>query len=105
MSLQYASRLMAGKPGRCAYLISSDLTSEERPSGGREMSYVIVRHCVKCGAPIYAPTIWHAIMPPFLSSCHCWEIPKEGQPFYKMTSMAGQRIEKKTVGQVIHEDA
>jgi hypothetical protein len=33
----------------------------------------IVGHCPKCGAPIYAPTVWHGITPPPSTySCSCF---------------------------------
>jgi hypothetical protein len=36
------------------------------------MSYTIVGHCPKCGAPIYAPTVYHSILPPpSTPSCGC----------------------------------
>ena len=29
-------------------------------------------NCLKCGAPIYAPTVWHSITPPPAQySCSC----------------------------------
>lgn len=34
--------------------------------------YEIVGHCPKCGAPIYAPSMWHGIIPPPSQySCNC----------------------------------
>ena len=36
------------------------------------MGYSIVGHCPKCGAPIYAPSVWMAITPPpSQPSCNC----------------------------------
>jgi len=55
----------------------------------------LVSNCVKCGAPIYTPTIWHAMMPPFFSFCHCQEIPRAGQSFYKTTSKKWIRKNKR----------
>ena len=28
------------------------------------MSYYVVGSCPKCGAPIYAPSVWHGTLPP-----------------------------------------
>jgi len=37
------------------------------------MSFVIVGHCVKCGAPIYSPMVWQGITPPPSQySCNCF---------------------------------
>ena len=34
--------------------------------------YTIVGHCPKCGAPIYAQSIYHSILPPpSIHSCSC----------------------------------
>jgi hypothetical protein len=36
-------------------------------------TYTTVGNCPKCGAPIYAPTIWHGILPPpnqYTCSCY-----------------------------------
>ena len=34
--------------------------------------YTIVGSCPKCGAPIYAPTVWHSTLPPPpLYTCAC----------------------------------
>ena len=36
-----------------------------------------VGSCPKCGAPIYAPTVWHGILPPPpIYTCGCVEQPK-----------------------------
>ena len=36
------------------------------------VSYVTVGACPKCGAPIYAQSPWHSIMPPpSIHSCQC----------------------------------
>lgn len=36
------------------------------------MNYVIVGHCPRCGAPIYAPMIWMGTTPPpSTPSCNC----------------------------------
>lgn len=32
----------------------------------------VVGHCPHCGAPVYAPTIWHGVTPPpSTPSCGC----------------------------------
>lgn len=36
------------------------------------MSYAVVGHCPKCGAPIYVPSVWISITPPPNTySCNC----------------------------------
>lgn len=36
------------------------------------MSYVIVDHCPKCGAPIWVPSNWWSILPPPpMYTCAC----------------------------------
>jgi hypothetical protein len=40
-------------------------------------TYTTVGNCPKCGAPIYAPTIWHGILPPPNQyTCGCYPQPK-----------------------------
>ncbi len=38
--------------------------------------YSIASHCMRCGAPIYVPTMWHSISPPPPSfTCSCFPQP------------------------------
>jgi hypothetical protein len=40
--------------------------------GGLRMSFIVVGHCPKCGAPLYSPMIWQGVTPPPVQySCYC----------------------------------
>lgn len=42
--------------------------------------FTIVGNCKKCGAPIYAPTVWNGICPPPSQySCSCFSEQGTGQ--------------------------
>ena len=49
------------------------------------MSYSQVGSCPKCGAPIYSPSVWHAVTPPPITyTCNC-----NSQSYYTCSSSSG----------------
>jgi hypothetical protein len=51
---------------------------DDNPTTSHRFSgHYVAGHCGKCGAPYYAPSVWHGVLPPAPQpTCACWNLPR-----------------------------